>query len=113
MSGAGALTDRLELQHVGEPVPDGDTGYTETPETYATEWAEVIPADARAVERLVGPQLQAPVTHLARIYFRSDVRVTDVGTWTDRRGGAHPVHVVGVRQDPKGQWLWLALDERL
>jgi len=112
-AGAGPLADRLALQHVGAPVPDGATGYTETRTTYATLWAEVAPADARGVERTIGFQVQAPVSHLARIYHRSDVKVTDVGTWTDRRGGVHAVRVTGLRPDPHGVWLWLALEERL
>jgi hypothetical protein len=112
---AGAMTDRLALQHLAAPSSPGDeTGFTEAPlAAYTTEWAEVVPATARNVERLVGQQVQAPVTHVARLYARSDVRVTDVGTWTDRMGATHQVHVTGIQHDPRGQWLYLALEERI
>lgn len=113
MSTAGALTDTLALAHVGVPTSDGATGYTEPRTTYATVRAAVESASASWIERLVGVQVQAPATRLVRIYYRADVVVTDVATWTDRRGGTHTLFVRGLQVDPKGQWLWLACEERL
>jgi hypothetical protein len=113
VSGAATLRDLLELKHVSAPAPDSETGYEEEPTTYAIIPAEVVPADARGVERTVGVQVQAGVSHLARIYYRDDVKVTDVGTWTTRRGATHMVRVTGVRPDPQERWTWIALQEQL
>ncbi len=112
---AGPLADRLALSHRGARQNDADeVGFTDADTAaYTTEWAAVEPASSGWIERLTGVVVQGESALLARIYFRSDVTLTDTGVWTDRRGGTHQVSVRGFRPDPQGVWLFLALEERL
>lgn len=112
-AGAGALSDWLVLSHIAPPVPDGALGYDTPATVYAQEFCEVQSATASWVERVVGVQVQAPAMRLVKIYARPDVRVTDLGVWTDRLGVTHTLTVKGLQLDPGGEYLWLACEERL
>ena len=71
----GCLRHIVTLQALSEPVPDGDGGYLpQTPTTFAGRIpAEVMPATARSLERVIANSVQSQASHLVRIRYRRGV----------------------------------------
>lgn len=69
----GALRHRITIQTDGTPVPDGDGGYTQAPQVFATAWASITPATARDLERVVSGTVMASASHLIRLRYLSGV----------------------------------------
>lgn len=92
----GALRHRVTLQTPGDPVPDGDGGYTETWTTLGARVpASVEPATARTLERIAANTVTATATHLVTVRYLPGVttktRVTfhDVTDRTFSVSGTH------------------------
>ena len=75
---AGRLDKRITIEVPGPRVPDGKGGFTEswtnlTPNGY---WAAIEPATASNVERRVGHQVEAKVSHLVTVRYLAGVLTT-------------------------------------
>lgn len=70
---AGRLRHRVVVQSMGEPIVEPGGGFTETPITVATVWASIEPATSRSVERRVGAQVEATITHLVTMRYLAGV----------------------------------------
>lgn len=75
MRRAGNRRHQVALQH--KTVATSTTGFTEPYATYATVYAEVLPAGAAPVERSIAATRQTPITHLVELDYRSDLVATD------------------------------------
>ena len=66
----GALRHRVTLQRPGDPVPDGDGGYTETWTTLGSRVpASVEPATARSLERIAASTVTSTASHLVTLRY--------------------------------------------
>jgi head-tail adaptor len=75
---AGGLDKRVTIQVPGPRVPDGKGGFTETWTDLTPNgwWAAIEPATASNVERRVGRQVEAKVSHLVTVRYVAGVLVT-------------------------------------
>lgn len=95
----GKLRERIELKRK-TLADDGAGGATETPTTYATVWAEVMPMTGRERERSM--RAEASSDYVITIRFRDDVVEGDIIAWRGREmnirfvrdAGAHPQYLV-------------------
>jgi head-tail adaptor len=72
----GAKRHRVSLQNPGDPMPDGDGGYSDTwtPCTPPTKYAEILVASTANLERLAaGSVVLANVTHLVTFTYHPEV----------------------------------------
>lgn len=115
---AAPLRQRLTLEKRSVTAGSGDA--TESfPEENAVAniaaWVE--PATASLIERRIGTQIQAPVSHLVTIRFRPDVTVRDRWKWTRTVHGTEVTRYLWIRglHNPgeRNQWLICACEERL
>ena len=110
---AGRLDKRVTLQVPGTPprVPDGKGGFTEnwsslTPNGF---WAAIEPATAANVERRVGHQVEAKVSHLVTIRYLVGVKVTGRVVF-----GSRIFWIRGIaNRDERNVQLTLACEERV
>ena len=97
-SRAGARRTLVALANPGPPTPDGDGGYVTTPAALVPSpvFAEVRPATARDLERLVSGTVLSTESLLVILPFHRAVTTKTVLTWTDPAGRAHTANVTGV-----------------
>lgn len=72
---AGVLRDRIIIQRLGNPVSDGEGGFTETWSTVATVWAGIRPM--RASQIVEYKSLNVHATHLVEVRGEVDIQETD------------------------------------
>jgi SPP1 family predicted phage head-tail adaptor len=100
----GSLRHQVSLQNPPPAAtPDGDGGYTETPVTFATVWASIVPATAHDLERAVAGTVQSSATHLVTIRY-----LAGVTTKTRVLFGTRTLQVTGV-QNPDERNISLVL----
>lgn len=63
----------VTVQNPSAPAPDGDGGFTQTFTDAATAWAEIRPASARDLERVVGGTVMSEASHIARMRYHPAV----------------------------------------
>jgi SPP1 family predicted phage head-tail adaptor len=108
---AGRLDKRVTIEVPGTPprVADGKGGFTESWSALATVWAAIEPATAANVERRVGHQVEAKVSHLVTIRYLAGVLTTGRVLFKSRvfqiRGVAN--------RDERNVQLTLACEERV
>lgn len=103
------LRHRVTVQNPSASVPDGDGGFTQTPANAApaTVWAEIRPATARDLERVVGATVQSSASHLVRMRYHPAVT-----TQSQFRFGARVFNVTGVQNvDERNVELVIACQE--
>lgn len=71
---------RVSLVAPGDPVPDGDGGYTqgEAPLVPPQMWAWVQPASKADLERLAGGTVLSQATHLVRLPYHVEITTETV-----------------------------------
>jgi head-tail adaptor len=79
-------------------VPDGDGGYTDVPADLSpsTAYAEITPATARDLERLVAGTVESTDSLLVTMDYHPSVTTKTRLTWTDPAGLPHVASVTGV-----------------
>lgn len=110
MPGVGQLRHRVDVENPAR-VTDGDGGYTDayTAATPSPVWAQIEPATPRAVERLTGNTVEAPITHIVTLRTHDGITTKTRLTFNGRR-----FHVRGLqRVDEQTHWLRLACEEYL
>jgi SPP1 family predicted phage head-tail adaptor len=74
---AGARPHRVTIQSLTR-TEDQQGGYTEDwTTTRATRWASIEPATASNIERRVGHQIEAKLTHLVTVQYVAGMLITD------------------------------------
>jgi SPP1 family predicted phage head-tail adaptor len=66
----GSLRHRVTVQNPSTPTPDGDGGFTQTMTDAEIVWAEIRPASAHDLERVVGGTVLSSASHLVRMRYR-------------------------------------------
>jgi SPP1 family predicted phage head-tail adaptor len=86
----------VHVYNPGPEVADGEGGFTQTPiaASPAGVWAEIRPASAGDLERLVANSVQAVGTHIVTLDWHPQIT-----TATELRFGSRSYQVTGV-QDP-------------
>ena len=76
----------VTLSEPGEPVPDGEGGFTETPVALSPPgmYAEIKPATARDLERVTAGAVQATATHLVTMDYHPEVTTETIVTFGTR-----------------------------
>lgn len=105
MVARGAKRHLVTLEGPGSDVPDGDGGYTHvfTELDPSTMYAEIKPATARDLERVVSNVVQSKASHLVTMDYHSGVT-----TETRVLFGARTLRVTGV-QNPEERNVELVL----
>lgn len=103
MATAGQRRHTIELQNPGEPVSDGEGGYTETPTSLGFFKAMIEPATQRNLERLVSNTVSSEVSHVVTLPY-----VAGVTTKTNVLFGDRVFQVVGI-QNPEERNIELRL----
>jgi SPP1 family predicted phage head-tail adaptor len=112
----GTLRHSVTLERPGAAVPDADGGFTQTwtALTPATVWAEIKPATARELERVVASAVQSTASHLVTIRYHPEV-TTETRITKGRRNangslasGSREFHIQGV-QNPDERNIALVL----
>lgn len=89
-----------------EPLDDGSS------ERGTTAWCAIEPAGARDVEQVFGAALQAPLSHLVTLRYRSDVTSKMRIRWL-RNTTWRTLAIRGLQEEGgRGRWLILACEER-
>jgi SPP1 family predicted phage head-tail adaptor len=106
---AGLLRHRVTVQVPGARVSDGSGGFTETWTALGTVWAAIEPATAANVERRVGRQVEAKVSHLLTIRYLPGVVTTGRVLF-----GSRIFWIRGIaNRDERNVQLTLACDEKV
>src|SRR6266704_3544124 len=108
---AGRLDKRVTLQIPGARVADGKGGFAETWTDLTPNgwWAAIEPATASNVERRVGHQVEAKVSHLVTIRYLIGVLTTGRLLF-----GSRILWIRGIaNRDERNAVLTLACEERL
>jgi head-tail adaptor len=109
MATRGQKRHLVDLFGPGEEVPDGDGGYTQVPAALepAQMYAEIKPATARDLERVVANTVQSKASHLVTMDYHPQV-----STETRVHFGARIFAVTGVQNpEEKNVELVLACEE--
>lgn len=93
MIAVGRRQHQVTLANPGTPQPDGDGGFTEVVAslTPSVVYAEIRPASARDLERLVAGTTMAMATHVVTMLYHPGVTTKTVVTFRGRT-----LHVIGV-----------------
>ena len=106
---AGRRPHWLTLTGPGVEVPDGQGGYTTTPETIADPvYGEVVPASARDLERILPSVVSASASHVVTIPYVRGVTLTSVVVFHDPIEGDRTFAITGYT-DPDERHLQLVL----
>jgi len=94
----GARVRRVQLDGTGDPVPDGDGGFTEgiAPLDPPFMSAQVQPASARDLERFTSGTVAVTATHMITMPFHPGATTKTRVQWTDDANRPHTANVTGV-----------------
>jgi SPP1 family predicted phage head-tail adaptor len=105
---AGRLDKRVVIQ-TSSRASDGIGGFTESWMAREPVWAAIEPATASNVERRVGHQVEAKVSHLVTIRYLTGVLMTDRVLF-----GSRIFQIRGIaNRDERNAVLTLACEERV
>ncbi len=95
---AGDLRHVVTVENPGNPVPDGQGGYTLvwTALTPSPWWCEIQNASARNTERHFSSTVLAHATHIASGRYHLGITTQTRCTWTDYGGRVHQANVLDV-----------------
>lgn len=98
----GLKDKRIALEMKGEPVSDGEGGYTEgvVPLDPAEVFARIEPATGRDAERLAGGTVLTNRTHIVTIDYHPQVSTATVIRYMDHHAGKERVFAVTMVQNP-------------
>jgi head-tail adaptor len=111
MATRGQKRHRLTLENPGAKVPDGDGGFTQTWAALSPPmvYAEIKPATARDLERVVSNVVQSTASHIVTCDYHSGITSQTRVSWTGPRDGRAHVGVVTGVQDPEERNVELVL----
>jgi len=108
----GGYRHRVRLQRAGDPVPDGDGGWTNAPVPLdPPEWdARITPAALRDLERFAAGTITAMATHIVEGRYRPDVTIQTQVVYHDvQQARDRVLAVVGVVNPDMRDWLLVLL----
>ena len=87
VAAAGTRRHYVTLANPGPPVPDGYGGSTSTPVPLTPEpvYAQILPATAAGLERIMAGAVVASATHVVRLPYHPGVNTQTVITFNGRR----------------------------
>jgi|SRR5262245_55307440 len=94
----GERPHKVTFQNPGEPVPDGQGGYTEgwTDLDPPSMFVQIRPASVADLERVASGTVTSSATHLVTGPFHPGVTTKTRVTFTDRSGRARELAVAGI-----------------
>lgn len=104
---SGRRRHSLTVTNPGEMVPDGGGGWTETPETLATCFGEIVPASVRDLERSMPNVVVASASHVVTIPYVAGVSLASSVVFHD--GGTDRVFTIAGIVDPEERHVELVL----
>ncbi len=99
----GELRQTARLSAPGDPIPDGDGGYTETTTPLSPpRWAcSIETASVRSSEKRFAATVSSLATHIFTGRYHPGITRQTVVAWTDRAGAEHTGNVLDA-QDTDG-----------
>ena len=91
----GALNHWVSLSVPGPPVPDPESGFTQSDIPLASpgRWAKVEPASQSAIDRLMLGTTVSVATHMITMRYHPDVTTLCNARWRDWHGKTHVAHI--------------------
>jgi SPP1 family predicted phage head-tail adaptor len=72
---SGQRRNPVTLENLGAPVSDGEGGFTQVPTALSpsTTWAQIVPATARDLERVLSNVVESNASHIVTIPYHPQV----------------------------------------